>query len=245
MPRASGGCIIQRMSRLILMIACIGMPLGAQAAMSEEEMFFKGATEVNEGQLRFLDKPPDNPVHHHMNLITLSQESIESGWARLEQCHSHIDPVPSSQVVYSRDRIRGLRVKRADNIGRAWVQDNTVQMENVGREAVLCVEAETRALAPDGQNGYVLRNGPYMRRFLDGYYPMRVSMTVRLTAPRLRFVTIEPAPRPGFLVTVDNTEIRYETVFEGELRTAIHFDLNAGTTMTPDKEADLAGPLLK
>jgi hypothetical protein len=125
-------------------------------------------------------------VHHHQNRITLTRDSLSTGWGRLEQCHSHIDAVPSSQVVYSRDRIRGLRVVRADNIGRVWVQENSVQMENVGRDAMLCVEADTRALASDGQNGYVLRTGPYMRRFLDGYYPMRVSMTLprhRTNAP--------------------------------------------------------------
>lgn len=223
MLRAPGRCIIRPMTRILYILACLGLPLGVQAAMSEEEMFFKGTSDVNEGQLRFLDKHPDTPVHHHQNRITLSQQSLDTGWARLEQCHSHIDAVPTSQVVYSRDRIRALEVKRADNIGRAWVQENTVQMENVGRDAVLCIEAETRALAPEGAGGYVLRNGPYMRRFLDGYYPMRVTLTVRLATPALRFAHIEPAPQTGFDVTVGADEIRYETMFEGRLRTAIHF----------------------
>ncbi len=236
---------MNRLPLLLAYLVLLGPPSLASAALTEEEMFFKGTANVNEGQLHFLDKAPDTPVHHHQNLITLTDDSIATGWGRLEQCHSHIDAVPSSQVVYSRDRIRDLRVVRADNIGRAWVQENTVQMENVGHDAVLCVEADTRALAPDGQNGYVLRNGPYMRRFLDGYYPMRVSMTVRLAAPRLRYVTIEPAPQTGFQVNVDKTEVRYETVFEGKLRTVIHFDLNAGATMPLKQEAGLAGPLAK
>lgn len=186
-------------------------------------MFFKGAAEVNEGELRFLDKAPETPVHHHQNRITLTAESISTGWARLEQCHSHIDAVPSSQVVYSRERIRDLRVVRAENIGKAWVQDNTVQMENVGHAAVLCVEAETRTLAADDRGGYVLRNGPYMRRFLDGYYPMRVSMTVRLATPKLAYAGIEPGPTRGFKVEVEPGEVRYEALFEGRLRTAVHF----------------------
>jgi hypothetical protein len=197
----------------------------AWSAPSEEEMFFKGTAEVNEGNLRFLDKAPDTPVHHHQNRITLTADSIATGWARLEQCHSHIDAVPSSQVVYSRQRIRDLRVTRADNIGKAWVQENTVQMENVGRDATLCVEAETRALAANDRGGFVLRNGPYMRRFLDGYYPMRVSMTVRLATPRLIYADIEPAPTTGFKVQTTPDEVRYEAVFEGKLRTAVHFRL--------------------
>jgi hypothetical protein len=201
--------------------ACLAT--GATAAMTEEEMFFKGTAEVNEGTLHFLEKLLETPVHHHQNRITLTHDSIETGWGRLEQCHSHIDAVPSSQVVYSRERIRGLRIVRADNIEKAWVQDNSVQMENVGRDAVICIEADTRALAPNGRGGYVLRNGPYMRRFLDGYYPMRVSLTVRLETPELVYESIEPMPAPGFRVETSAAEVRYEATFEGKLRTAVHF----------------------
>jgi hypothetical protein len=211
--------------RPLALLALYSIPCLALAAMTEEEMFFKGTAEVNEGKLRFLDKAPEPPVHHHQNRITLTQESVATGWGKLEQCHSHIDAVPSSQVVYSRERIRDLRVVRAENIGRAWVQENTVQMENVERNAVLCVTADTRALASDGRSGYVLRNGPYMRRFLDGYYPMQVSMTVRLEAPGLRYVNIDPAPQSGFQVSTAESEVRYETVFEGRLKTAIYFEV--------------------
>jgi hypothetical protein len=195
----------------------------ACAGLSEEEMFFKGVADVNNGDLRFLSQAPQSPVHHHQNQITLSKTSLETGWAKLEQCHFHLDPVPDMQIVYGQDRIRNLSIVRSENIGRSWVHENTVQMDQVARNASICIKAETRALAKDANNHYRLSNGPYMRRFLDGYYPMQVSMRVRMDAPELRFLDISPAAQAGFAVTQTGQEVAYEALFEGALRTTIRF----------------------
>lgn len=199
------------------------LPLFGQAAPSEEELFFKNISEVNDGDLRFLTKAPDRLAHHHRNHITLTPASLGSGWVRLEQCHQYLDPVPSSQIVYNQDRIRALRIVRAENIERAWVHEHSVQMENIRHDALLCIEAESLALQNDGANGYVLHNGPYMRRFLDGYYPMRVSMRVSLGGSGLRFDSLTPAAQPGFNVRISQAEVGYDTWFEGRLTTAIRF----------------------
>lgn len=199
------------------------LPLCALAAPSEEELFFKNIDEVNEGELRFLATAPETKSHHHRNHITLTPDSLVSGWVKLEQCHEQLDAVPSSEIVYSQDRIRALRILRADNIERAWVAGNSVQMANIRRAAVLCVEAESRALFSDDEGGYILRNGPYMRRFLDGYYPMRVTLKVSLGDSGLRFDTLTPGAQPGFAVQVAADEVGYDTWFEGRLSTAIRF----------------------
>lgn len=186
-------------------------------------MFFKGVADVNEGELHFLETAPSAPAHHHRNRLTIDDDSLRSGWVKLDQCHENIDAVPSSQIVYREDRIRDLRLTRIENIGRVWVEGHTVQMENIAPAAVLCVEAETLALHADGEGGYSLQNGPYMRRFLDGYYPMRVSMTVRLHTPRIRFLDIAPPAQAGFTVQHDAHEVGYDTWFEGRLITVIRF----------------------
>ena len=131
--------------------------------------------------------------------------------------------MPSSQITYRAQGIRGLRITRAERIGKAWVQGPSVQLENVARDATLCVEAETQALEPDGQGGFQLRNGPYLRGFLDGYYPMRVTVSVSLRAPGLRFRDITPPPQPGFTVTLGEREVGFEALFEGRLHTLIRF----------------------
>jgi hypothetical protein len=206
---------------LFLLAALLTGP--ASAAMSEEEMFFKGVADVNDGDLKFLAKAPDAPIHHHQNRITLNQESLLSGWAKLEQCHRHLDPVPDMQIVYGSDRVRNIAVLRIENIDRAWVHENTVQMEQVARDALICISAETRALAADGENRFVLTNGPYMRRFLDGYYPMRVSVEVILETNRLSFLDSTPAPQPGFQLHQEGNRIGFEALFEGMLRTSLRF----------------------
>lgn len=202
------------------------LPLLAWAAPSEEELFFKNIDEVNEGELHFLVSPPEGKPHHHRNHITLSADSLVSGWVKLEQCHEHLDAVPDTQIVYSEDRIRGLRILRSANIERAWVENHSVQLRNIQRNALICIEAESRALLDDLPNGYVLRNGPYMRRFLDGYYPMRVTMTVSLGDSDLRYESLTPAAQPGFTVRIGQDdhgrdEVGYDTWFEGRLITTI------------------------
>jgi hypothetical protein len=189
-----------------------------------DELFFKGTADVNEGELHFLTTLPDRPVHHHQNRITILESSLEDGWVRLDQCHHNLDAVPDAQVTYREGRIRALRVTRAENIERAWAEAHSVQLRNVQRGAVLCVEAETMALSRNGEASYSLSNGPYMRKFLDGFYPMRVSMTVRLATDKLRFVASIPEEQPGFTLRQQSDEVSYDTVFEGILTTVLRFD---------------------
>jgi len=195
----------------------------AAAAKTDDEMFFKSAAEVNGGELLFLKDAPAKPVHHHQNHMVITEASLVDGWVKLSQCHSNIDAVPSSQITYGNGRTRDLRVTRFEHIGKAWVEGNTVQMRDIAREATICIEAETRALASDDQGGFMLKNGPYMRGFLDGFYPMRVTMTVRLQAAGLSFRDIEPAPQPGFTVNATEREVGFDALFEGRLNTRIRF----------------------
>jgi len=194
-------------------------------ATSDDDLFFKSVADVNDGDLVFLAKVPDRPIHHHLNRIRIDDASLETGWVHLEQCHTHLDAVPSSQVLYREGFVRSLRVSRADGIGRAWVEGPSVQLENVGPEARLCVQADTRALSDRDGNSYFLRNGPYMRRFLDGYYPMRVSLAVQLDTSKLRFVGITPPPQTGLTVNSNAHGVEVEALFEGQLRTEMRFDL--------------------
>lgn len=177
--------------------------------------------DVNEGQLKFLAQPPTKRVHHHDNIITLDRGSLEHGWVRLDQCHRNIDKVPRAQIVFRPGRIRGLRITVSENIGRAWVEDASVQLTDIRQDSRLCLAAETRALSSNGDGGYRIDNGPFMRRFLDGYYPMRVSQKIVLADSGLVFSGIRPALQPGFEVKVTNESIHFDAWFEGRLQTEI------------------------
>lgn len=197
----------------------------AWATPTEEELFFKSVADVNEGALNFLATPPARPVHHHQNKIVITRDSLSSGWVGLEQCHHHLDAVASLQIVYRPERIRALSILQSKNIGRAWVHENTVQMEQIARDALICIRGETLALQDDGAGVFSLANGPYMRQFLDGFYPMRVSMRVRIEHPGLRFLDLTPPPQPGFNVEIGAAEIGYDAWFEGRLNTLMRFRL--------------------
>lgn len=180
------------------------------------------AAHVNEGALVFLPTPPAKPVHHHINRLTLTQTSLKSGWVKLEQCHENLDPVPLTQIVFGQNRIRALQVVSHAGIGKVWLEGPTVQLENVKAGAHLCLRAESRALARE-TDGWVLHNGPYLRRFLDGYYPMHVTMEVRYGMAGLRFAGTTPEPQPGFAVKEKEGEVSVDAWFEGRLTTEMLF----------------------
>lgn len=211
--------------RHLSLLFVLSLQTGLSQAASDEELFFKSVADVNDGELRFLAQAPDKPVHHHQNHITIDDTSLETGWIHLHQCHANLDAVPSSQVVYREGYIRDLRVLRVENIGRTWVEGPTVQLENVSHNALLCIQAETRALSSLEGNSYFLRNGPYIRRFLDGFYPMRVSLSVHIATPKIKFMRITPPPQPGLQVNASAQDVSIEALFEGRLRTEMQFDL--------------------
>lgn len=183
------------------------------------------AADVNEGELVFLAKPPAKPVHHHHNVLTISDATVADGWAKLKQCHENLDKVPATQIVFREDRIRGLKVLSFSGIEKAWVEGGTVQLRQVGQGAKVCLETESKVLYPQPDGTYHVANGPFMRRFLDGYYPMHVSMEVVLRATKLQFLDITPGKQTGFKVSIAPTSVKFDAWFEGRLNTLLRFKL--------------------
>jgi hypothetical protein len=186
-----------------------------------ENDFEAQALAVNEGELTFLSEPPDKPVHHHVNHIRITEASLRNGWTVLEQCHSHLDAVADAQIAYRPGRVRALQILSVKNIDKAWVEGSTVQLREVQPGARICIRAESRTLTDLGDGLFSLRNGPFMRRFLDGYYPMRVSMTIGLDEATLRVVRVTPAAQEGFRVWQDKGEFHFDAWFEGMLYTEV------------------------
>ncbi|MFW2439633.1 MAG: alpha/beta hydrolase [Arenicellales bacterium] len=213
---------------LLVSIFATGMARSQAEKNGEEDWFIEDPDAIydaiNEGELNFLEKPPDTPVHHHHNTFIVLKSSIDTGWINLLQCHENLDQIPRAQIVYNRDRIRHLRITEQKNIGEARVEGNTVQLTKVNSNARLCVEAESRALIAQKDGTFVMQNGPFMRKFLDGYFPMRVSIDINFPA-NLRFVDIEPVEQKGFKVIKGKQGLHLDAWFEGRLVTRIRFNL--------------------
>jgi hypothetical protein len=208
------------------------LSLGSDPSMAELERWLESdemlppsvsTDHVNEGNLVFLTRPPSRQVHHHQNHLIINAASLRDGWVRLNQCHEHLDRVPRAQIMYNKDRIRDLQIVTSGNIEQSWVEDNSVQLRNIRDNARLCVQAWTRALKANADGSYSLRNGPFMRRFLDGYYPMRVSMQIEYATSGLHLVAMTPERQQGFEVSEREGFLAFDAWFEGRLKTEFLF----------------------
>jgi hypothetical protein len=66
-------------------------------------------------------------------------------------------------------------------------------------------------------------NGPYHRKFLDGYYPLRLTLTVRYPTDLLAYQDMQPPPQPGLTLRQAGQALTVEAWFEGMLNTEIRF----------------------
>ena len=205
---------------LVFPVALYGNPADDAWLDAHDEAL---TTSVNEGELAFLEQPPAEAVHAHHNRITLSGRSLNDGWAGLYQCHTDLDPVPAAEIVFNAGRARPLQVEELAGIERAWVEGVSVQLQGVAPGARLCLSGETRVVVPQPDGSFLVRNGPFMRRFLDGFYPMHVRLEIVLPPGDWTLVHSQPAAQPGFEITRTAQGLDVDAWFEGELRTEFNF----------------------
>lgn len=207
--------------RLTLALVFVAASSGSHAS---DDDFFKSASDVNEGQLHFLTRVPDKPVHHHQNRIVISTDSLVTGWVALFQCHDNLDAVPRAQITFREGYVRDLKVESAQGVEDAWIEGASVQLRGVTPRSRLCLSAQTRALRNTGNGYFNLYNGPYMRKFLDGYYPMHVTLDVDYPVTSLRLLDVSPAATEGLTLSDQPGQLHLNALFEGELRTLLQFE---------------------
>jgi len=204
-----------------MLLACVPLLCGIAYAEDETAWFESDAERqalaVNEGELEFLDAAPGQRVLQTSNRLTLTADSLADGWVRLEQCQGNLDPVPALEIVYRYHAMRDLRIESFHGMERAWVEDDSVQMINLGAGAGLCISAAVQVLHPAGDGYYEIRSGPFHRRFLDGYYPLQLDYRVSYPAGLLQVETVQPAEQPGFSVDRQSGELKINALFAGRL----------------------------
>jgi hypothetical protein len=179
--------------------------------------------DVNEGELEFIAPITDKSILHSGAVLSITEKSLETGWVGLDQCYRNLDPVGKMEVVYRYKNINQLKITSFDNIGEAKIDGQTIQLEDVSSSATICVQAEVQILEKTGQGSFVLSNGPYYRRFLDGYYPYHVTVSISYPAEKLNYTRISPAPQPLFEVIQQPGRLLVDTWFEGVLLIDIKF----------------------
>ncbi|MDH5661092.1 MAG: hypothetical protein OEY65_08850 [Gammaproteobacteria bacterium] len=218
--------------RIHFIILCLfASPLCANENPTAEELekWFLEDTlttkkEVNEGQLIFLKTPPMKPTLHSINVFTIDDTSINEGWVKLSQCYENLDSVPVAEVVFQYHFMRHLKIKSSRNIQQAKVKNQSVQLEDIKKNARLCITAEVRNFYQNEDKSFSLVNGPYHRKFLDGYYPYHLSMDIKFSK-QLKFVNQSPKNQIGYTVKKSPNRLNIDTWFEGKLNTEFRFRL--------------------
>ena len=179
--------------------------------------------QVGKGELVFLAQPPQSRVLHSINNITITASSLETGWVQVDQCYHGLDAVLQTEVIYRYREMRKLHIRNSTNIGQATARNQSVELTNVMQDASLCIQAEARILQQMDDGRFGLRNGPFHRRFLDGYFPLHVEFTVRYPFELLVFARSVPETQPGFTVESKQGLVTIDTWFAGALTIEIQF----------------------
>ena len=223
---------------LTLFLFLFGLPFCANSSSDftaeELEKWFnsddlqpvKTGQDVNGGELVFLNKSPRKPALHATNTFIIDKESIDQGWVTLTQCYEHLDQVRLTIVNYGFRILRNMQITSARNIEKALLEGKRVRLENVGKDAQLCITAQVRNFYQNEDKSFSLVSGPYHRKFLDGYFPFRLTMRVKYDKD-LHFLYSVPQVQPGFNIELENNNLSIDTLFEGRLKTELRFKLES------------------
>ena len=195
-----------------------------EAWFNDDSQLHPVEQDSNTGQLVFLAQPPEKPAPHSTHQLTVTPGSIKTGWSSSEQCHKNLDASEAVEVVYRDQQMRGLKIQHASHIGKARVEGQSIQLEDVQKGAELCAQLEARVFKQGKKGNYFLVNGPFQRRFLDSYFPMHISIRVNYPHRKLRFTNIHPAQQAGFNVTSSENKLDIDTWFEGKLVIGVEFE---------------------
>lgn len=160
------------------------------------------------------------------NHITVTPKTLDDRWLQFSQCHHQLDPVPKIEVAYHPTNIRNLEVVSAEGIESTQLKMHSVELKDVSKGAKVCIQGESKT-AKITQAGFEINRGPYMRRFLDGYYPMIVEETIEVANVQANLKSYQPAQKNVQNLTKtqhdSNDEYKFEYAFEGQLRSQYVF----------------------
>jgi len=214
-----------------LLLLYTAIPFSTHSFTTEEERWLNSdeldiTSSVNEGTLQFIQKPENKNILHSINKLNITRESIDNGWVKLHQCYRHLDKLDQVEITYKYRFMKNLTVVSKGNIKSAKIIGQNIELTSIKENAELCVSADVRIFYQNEDLSFSLVNGPYHRRFLDGFYPYHVSLHIRYPESLLSFVSSIPKEQEGFSVLRKTNELVIDSYFEGILNTETIFNLN-------------------
>ncbi|TNF89682.1 MAG: hypothetical protein JSU67_01935 [Gammaproteobacteria bacterium] len=224
-PRARRGFLVNLIWPLLFPLL-----LGASETRTDENWLEDdsdwNASQVNEGRLQFIAPMPGQSVLSSDTQLWLTENSLRNGWVDMQQCYRNLDAVSRTEVVYAYRDMKNLQVTRVDKVARSRVTARGVELQDVEKGARVCVRAEVKVLRRLTERTFAMQHGPYHRRFLDGYYPYHLSLTVHYPNREMRLERVEPEAQTGFELIENDDSLIIESWFEGELTIVLEFSKN-------------------
>lgn len=168
--------------------------------------------------LRFLAERPDPDAYWYASTVHITPESLGTGVVRIETCHHRLDAISRIVIAFNADRVQSLHVSSSSGMDKAEVVGKRVELTGVKTGGSVCVDVTSRALDREGAGRWRLQAGPLMRRYLDGYLPMRAQLQVRWPPGLLQVLETEPAVQPGVVLSREgDTAATLDVTFAGRL----------------------------
>ncbi len=204
----------------VILAACLAAVSSIAAADDELERL----SDIADADFLPIDRPLDRPPFYHIKALTVTNDSLASGWVRNHQCHRHFSVVPLLEIAFPSGKVRNIAITDSSNVGDVEVRGHTIQLKDVNEQSVLCIDSENRVLQREIDGSYRITAGPFFYRFLDGYFPMEVHLNVQYPPSLLEVLRVVPGNRRGVEVTRNDGEVRLWSRFEGTLWVHVFFE---------------------
>jgi hypothetical protein len=194
-------------------------PLSGIALNSAHALEFSDI--AKEGELRYLASHPEPHTYRYESHVRISPESLTTGMVQLSTCHYQLDPIRKVVIAFNKDRLRSMKVVKAEGIEKVEIDRHLVVLTQVARGASICIDLDSQALDTIDEKSWRLQAGPLMRRYLDGYLPMTAKLHVYWTEGLLQIKETDPLPQPGVLLTETSTGAQMNLIFAGRFKGSI------------------------
>ena len=172
---------------------------------------------AKEGELRFLAKHPEPNTYAYESHVDINADSLSTGIVGVSTCHRQLDPIRKVVIAFNPKRLIGLQVISHSGIEAVEAKGHHVTLTNVSRGANICINLTSKALDRLDETGqtYQLHAGPLMRRYLDGYLPMRATLNVHWTDGLLSLSDVQPSAQPGVKLNTSRQGASLDLIFAG------------------------------
>ena len=213
--------IITAFCNSLLFAEVLDAPFDADAWLEDDSEF--RSSEVNEGELTFIEPVRDKKTLQSEKQLTITESSLATGWVDLKQCYYNISAIDKTDIVYRYKEFRKFRITKTNNIGKATADGQVVQLQDIKANAVICIAAEVNIFEKRGPDNFVINSGPYYQQFFDGYFPYHVSLVVNFPGALVQVSGVTPPSQPLFEVRAREHQLSIDTWFEGVLTIQVEF----------------------